>query len=126
MSKNTPNSQTVAPAPFIGRRIYVIRGQKVMLDADLAELYEAPTKRLNEAVKRNLGRFPSDFMFRLTREEAQAVASQFAVNLGSQIATSRHGGRRVLPYAFTEYGVVMLSSVLNSRRAVEMSHPGLR
>jgi hypothetical protein len=67
MSKDSPASQIQAPAPFIERRIYVIRGQKVMLDSDLAELYQVPTKRLNEAVKRNGARFPEDFMFQLTR-----------------------------------------------------------
>jgi phage regulator Rha-like protein len=110
------------PAELIERRIYVIRGQKVMLDSDLAELYQVPTKRLNEAVRRNLDRFPEDFMFQLTSQEAQALASQFAVsNLRSQFATSSYGGRRYLPYAFTEHGVAMLSSLLNSQRAVQMN-----
>ncbi len=86
-----------------------------MLDSDLAEIYQAPTKRLNEAVKRNIARFPEDFMFQLTSEEAES--------LRSQIATSNEGrgGRRSLPYAFTEHGVAMLSSVLNSDRAVQMN-----
>ena len=85
------------------------------MDVDLAELYEVPTKRLNEQVRRNLKRFPEDFMFRLTAAEAAA--------LRSQIATSKpgRGGRRYLPYAFTEQGVAMLSSVLNSDRAVEVN-----
>ena len=83
-----------------------------MLDSDLAELYEVPTYRLNEAVKRNRNRFPEDFMFRLTQEEADALTSQFA------ISNKRRGGRRTLPYVFTEQGVAMLSSVLNSERAV--------
>jgi hypothetical protein len=95
--------------------IRVVRGQKVMLDGDLAELYGVPTKRLNEAVSRNKNRFPARFMFQLTLEEANS--------LRSQIATSKpgRGGRRYLPYVFTEHGVVMLSSVLNSPRAVQMS-----
>src|ERR1700691_5989406 len=94
-----------------------------MLDSDLAELYQVATKRLNEAVRRNLRRFPADFMFQLTAEELE--------NLRSQIATSSvgHGGRRNAPYAFTEHGVAMLSSVLSSERAVELNiliHSGVR
>lgn len=84
-----------------------------MLDWDLADLYKVETKRLNEQVKRNIDRFPEDFMFQLTNEE-------FVV-LRSQIATSSWGGRRKLPYAFTEHGVLMLSSVLNSKRAIEVN-----
>jgi hypothetical protein len=91
-------------------KIYYIRGLKVMLDQDLADLYDVPTKRLNEQVKRNIDRFPDDFMFQLTDEEFE--------NLRSQFATSSWGGRRVAPYAFTEHGVLMLSSVLNSERAI--------
>jgi phage regulator Rha-like protein len=107
---------------LIERRIYLIRNQKVMLDVDLADLYQVPTKRLNEAVKRNQDRFPEDFMFQLTKEEAESLRSQFVIsNLRSQIATSSYGGRRYLPYAFTEHGVAMLSSVLNSARAVQMN-----
>jgi ORF6N domain-containing protein len=97
----------------IVRKIYLIRGQKIMLDEDLAELYEVPTGRLNEQVKRNLDRFPEDFMFQLTEDEFK--------NLISQFATSSWGGRRKLPFAFTEHGVLMLSSVLNSRRAVAVN-----
>lgn len=93
--------------------IYLIRGQKVMLDYDLAELYQVETRRLNERVKRNIGRFPEDFMFRLTQEEWN--------NLKSQNATSSWGGRRKEPYAFTEHGVLMLSSVLNSERAIAVN-----
>ena len=84
-----------------------------MLDQDLSGLYDVPTKRLNEQVKRNIGRFPADFMFQLTSEEFE--------NLKSQIATSSWGGRRVPPYAFTEHGVLMLSSVLNSERAINVN-----
>ncbi len=101
------------PAQALQQRIYVIRGQKVMLDVDLAELYQVPTKRLNEQVRRNRSRFPSDFMMKLTAAEWE--------NLKSQFATSSWGGRRTLPYAFTEHGVAMLSAVLNSARAVKMS-----
>jgi hypothetical protein len=103
-----------AAVELIGPRIYVIRGQKIMLDSDLAELYRVPTFRLNEAVKRNLRRFPDDFMFQLAKEEAGCLTSQIAMSKG-------RGGRRTLPYAFTEHGVAMLSSVLNSERAVQMN-----
>jgi ORF6N domain len=103
------------PVQLIERRIYLIRGHKVMIDVDLAELYGVPTKRLNEQVRRNSKRFPADFMFKLTKEEEE--------NLRSQFATSRsgHGGRRSLPYAFTEQGVTMLSSVLNSEQAIAVN-----
>jgi hypothetical protein len=94
-------------------KIHLIRDQKVMLDADLAELYEVETKRLNEQVKRNEARFPADFMFQLTKEE-------FA-NLKSQNATSSWGGRRTPPYAFTEHGVLMLSSVINSEKSIAVN-----
>ena len=95
---------------MIVTKIYLLRGQKVMLDEDLAELYQVPTGRLNEQVKRNIARLPADFMFQLTKEEFE--------NLKSQNATSSWGGRRKLPFAFTEHGVLMLSSVLNSERAI--------
>ena len=91
----------------------MIRGQKVMVDSDLADLYRVLTKVFNQAVKRNLKRFPKDFMFRLTANEMKI--------LRSQIVTSSWGGRRTLPYAFTEQGVAMLSSVLNSERAVQVN-----
>lgn len=100
---------------FIERRIYLIRGHKVMIDVDLAELYGVPTKGLNQRVQRNRKRFPEDFMFQLTKEEAEALRSQFV------ISKERHGGRRYLPYAFTEPGVAMLSSVLNSENAIEVN-----
>jgi len=114
-------SKTLPVSPnFIERRIYTIRGQQVMLDSDLAELYQVPTFRLNEAVKRNSSRFPEDFMFQLTKEEVHNLISQIAISsLRYQFGTSSYGGRRYLPYAFTEYGVVMLSSVLNSYRAIQ-------
>lgn len=103
------------PVKLIERRIYLIRGQKVMLDNDLAELYRVETKMLNRSVKRNLDRFPRDFMFQLSREEV--------LNLRFQIGTSSsgYGGRRYEPYAFTEQGVAMLSSVLNSKRAIAVN-----
>ena len=95
--------------------IYVIRGQRVMLDSDLAQLYGVLTKNLNKAVKRNIERFPQDFMFQLTKEEFQ--------NLRFQNGTSKsaHGGRRYMPYVFTEQGVAMLSSVLESKQAIAVN-----
>jgi hypothetical protein len=95
--------------------IHVVRGQKVMLDSDLATLYGVQTFRLNEAVKRNRARFPADFMFRLSAEEALSLTSQIAM------AKKGRGGRRTLPFVFTEPGVAMLSSVLNSERAIQMN-----
>ena len=97
---------------IIQSKIYEIRGQKVMLDFDLAEMYGTETKRLKEAVKRNIRRFPSDFMFELTKDEY--------IFLRSQIASSKsRGGTRYMPYAFTEHGVAQLSSILNSEIAIE-------
>ena len=108
------NESVAALSPqALAGRIVVIRGQRVLLDADLAQLYEVETRRLNEQIKRNMGRFPLDFMFQLTSDE-------FGI-LKSQIATSSWGGRRKLPLAFTEHGAIMAASVLNSDRAVEMS-----
>jgi len=106
------SSIDLIPDEKIEKAIYLIRGEKVMLDHDLALLYGVETKVLNRAVKRNLQRFPSDFMFQLTAEEAD--------RLRCQIGTSNEGrgGRRYLPYVFTEQGVAMLSSVLNSERAI--------
>ena len=93
-----------------------------MLDADLARLYGVSAKRLNEAVRRNRDRFPNDFIFQLTREEFEDLTRHIdALNLRSQYATSSWGGRRYLPYAFTEQGVAMLSSVLRSKRAVRVN-----
>jgi ATP-dependent Clp protease ATP-binding subunit ClpA len=94
-------------------RILSVRGRRVILDSDLAELYGAPTKRLNEQVSRNRERFPPDFAFTLSSEEWE--------NLKSQIATSSWGGRRKLPYVFTEHGALMAAGVLNSSRAIEVS-----
>jgi len=97
----------------ITSRIYFIRGLKVMIDRDLAELYGVETKRLKEQVRRNISRFPEDFMFVITNQEVR--------NLRSQIATSSWGGTRYIPMAFTEQGVAMLSSVLNSKRAIDVN-----
>ena len=102
----------MVPMGRIEKCILFIRGQKVLLDSDLAGLYEVSTKRLNEQIKRNPKRFPPDFMFQLTSEEAEILRSQFATS------TLEWGGRRYLPYVFTEQGVAMLSSVLNSERAI--------
>jgi hypothetical protein len=101
---------TAIPDEAVISKIFIVRGNRVMLDKDLAELYDVETKALNQAVKRNLLRFPGDFMFQLSEQEFE--------NLRSQIVTSSWGGRRTLPYAFTEQGVAMLSSVLNSERAI--------
>jgi len=104
------------PVELIERRIYLIRGHKVMLDRDLAELYQVTTFNLNKAVKRNPGRFPDDFMFQLSKEEAASLRFQIGMS-----KPSGRGGRRYLPYAFTEHGVAMLSSILRSKRAVAMN-----
>ncbi len=101
------------PDENIMSKIYFIREQKVMLDSDLAELYGVETRRLNEQVKRNILRFPEDFMFQLSKTEFE--------NLKSQFATSSWGGRRSIPFAFTEHGVLMLSSVLNSEKAIKVN-----
>ena len=108
-------AKTVAiPDEAIVNKIYLIRGSKVMVDKDLAELYGVETKRLKEQVNRNINRFPAHFMFMLTKEESEI--------LRSQNATLRHGAHsKYLPYAFTEHGVLMLSNVLKSDRAIEMS-----
>jgi ORF6N domain-containing protein len=113
--KSSATSTSIVPIERISDRIHFIRGQKVMLDADLAKLYQVTTKALNQAVKRNLHRFPGDFMFRLTTDEIESLRSQFVT--GSQ----KHRDPRLLPYAFTEHGVAMLSSVLRSKRAVQMN-----
>lgn len=110
--KMTTKTQAIALAERIESRILLLRGHKVMLDSDLADLYQVSTKRLNEQVRRNRERFPEDFMFQLTPEETAALKSQFATS------NRGRGGRRYPPYAFTEQGVAMLSSVLRSRRAV--------
>ena len=95
--------------------IYTVRGQKVMLDSDLAQLYGVLTKNLNKAVKRNIERFPQDFMFQLSKEEFQNLRFHFGTS------KSAHGGRRYMPYVFTEQGVAMLSSVLESKQAIAVN-----
>jgi hypothetical protein len=97
-------------------RIYIVRNQKVMLDRDLAEMYGVPTYRLNEAVKRNIARFPEDFMFQLSGEEQKVLRSQIAI-----LETGKGKHSKYLPYAFTEQGVAMLSSVLNSELAIQVN-----
>ncbi|MBI4778583.1 ORF6N domain-containing protein [Candidatus Desantisbacteria bacterium] len=103
----------LVPIERIESRILIIREQKVMLDRDLADLYEVITGNLNKAVKRNIERFPDDFMFQLTKEEFDDLRFHFGIS-----KTEGRGGRKYLPYAFTEQGVAMLSSVLNSKRAI--------
>jgi hypothetical protein len=103
----------LVPDEIIMNKIYYIRGQKVMLDSDLAQLYGVKTRRLNEQVARNADRFPEDFMFRLNENEFESLMSQFA--------TSKRGGRRKLPYMFSEHGVLMLSSILNSKQAIQVN-----
>ncbi len=102
--------ENIIPIENIQSKIYIIRGKKDMFDKDLAKLYEVETKTLNQAVKRNVARFPEDFMFKLTEYEYE--------NLRSQFVTSSWGGLRYLPYAFTELGIAMLSTVLNSEKAI--------
>jgi hypothetical protein len=135
------NKSDLAKLEHITHRIFIIRSQRVILDSDLARIYGVPVKRLNEAVKRNRSRFPEDFMYQLTRLEARNLRSQIAMssgpdgknlrsqiatldkdkNLRSQFATSSWGGRRHLPYVFTEHGAIMAANILNSERAVKMS-----
>ena len=107
--------QTIIPVERVASRIYLIRGQKVMLDHDLADLYRVETRALVQAIKRNKERFPTDFAFQLSRQELTALMSQIV------ISNDRRGGRRKLPWVFTEQGVAMLSSVLRSKRAVQVN-----
>ena len=109
-----PESKLLIPIEQIQQKIFFIRGQKVMLDNDLAEFYQVTTFNLNKAVARNIERFPADFMFQLTADEFKELTKQFGTD-------SIHGGRRKLPYAFTEQGVAMLSAVLKSKRALFVS-----
>ncbi|MFC1643916.1 ORF6N domain-containing protein [Candidatus Omnitrophota bacterium] len=113
--KKKSKTADLIPHETIESKILLIRGKKVMLDRDLAKLYKVPTGRLNEQVKRNIERFPEDFMFQLTKEEFNNWLSQIA------ITNSEKMGQRHNPYAFTEQGVAMLSSVLNSKRAVQVN-----
>ncbi|WP_317898235.1 ORF6N domain-containing protein [Aurantibacillus circumpalustris] len=106
--------ETIIPEELITNKIYFIRNQKVMLDKDLASLYEVETKVLKQAVKRNIDRFPEDFMFELTKEESDSLRSQF-------VTLKRGGHVKYLPMAFSEQGVAMLSSVLNSKRAIKVN-----
>ena len=111
-------------SPFVSiqlveRRIYLIRGQKLMIDEDLAQLYGVSTSQFNQQVSRNKARFPTDFMFRFTKEEAKFLRSQFVIS--NVTPQTGRGGRRHLPYAFTEQGVAMLSCVLNSKHAIEVN-----
>ncbi|MEO8398723.1 MAG: ORF6N domain-containing protein [Ignavibacteriaceae bacterium] len=115
MKEKSKNNLTVYDFASIQRKIYAIRDIQVMLDSDLAEFYGVETRRLNEQVKRNITRFPEEFMFQLTKEENENLMSQIA------ISSSGHGGRRKMPFAFTEQGVAMLSGVLKSEPAVKMS-----
>src|SRR5581483_657457 len=109
-----PKAQTALTVP-VESRIFVLRDHKIILDSDLAELYGVRVKRLNEQVKRNRERFPADFLFQLTAKEYEVLRSQNATS------NATRGGRRYLPYAFTEHGAIMAATVLNSERAVEMS-----
>ncbi len=120
--RRTPPSAVKAVPPMsqstsdpLSGRIYTFRGQRVILDADLARLYDVPTFRFNEAVKRNADKFPEDFRFQLDEEEAANLASQIAISKPGR------GGRRTRPWAFTEHGALMAAAVLNSPRAVQMS-----
>ena len=110
-----PKATAILPADRIESRILLVRGEKVILDSDLAELYGVTTKRLNEQVKRNKNRFPADFMFQASSAETEHLRSHFATS------KSARGGRRYQPYAFTEHGAIMAASVLNTPRAVEVS-----
>ncbi len=107
------SKEIAIPDEIITSKIYLIRGQKVMVDRDLAELYQVETKQLKRQVRRNMERFPEDFMFELTKDESD--------NLRSQFGTSSWGGSRYVPMVFTEQGVAMLSSVLNSSRAIAVN-----
>jgi hypothetical protein len=124
-------SKSPVPIQQIDEMIHTIRGIRVMLDRDLAKIYGVPTKAFNQAVKRNRQRFPDDFMFRLTQEEAKALQAPRSQNVTStqrkdllrsqSVTSNQRGGPRYLPYAFTEYGALMAANILNSPRAVQMS-----
>jgi len=117
------NIEQIAKNQDIQSKIYTIRGLQVMLDSDLANLYDVESKRLNEQVKRNIERFPEKFRFQLTEDEYQNLRSQFATSslVSQNVTPQKHGGRRYLPYVFTEQGVSMLSAVLKSKTAIEVS-----
>jgi hypothetical protein len=126
MEEEMPDTLIVSDEQ-IERSILLIRGRKVMLDADLSELYGVTTKRLNEQVRRNIDRFPKDFMFQLDENEIAAMRSQIATasdsdgNIRTQTASASKRNIRFLPYAFTEHGVIMAASILNTQRAIEVS-----
>ena len=107
------------PIESIATLIYFVRGKRIMLDFDLAKLYEVKTGVLNQAVKRNIKRFPGDFMFQLTKKDWENLKSHFVIS--NLKFSEKAGGRRTMPYAFTEQGVAMLSSVLNSDRAIDVN-----
>ncbi len=109
------NKTAIILAKRVSSKILVLRNQKVILDTDLAQLYGVPVKHLNQQVKRNSHRFPSDFLFTLSKAESESLRSQIVTS------NSNRGGRRYLPYAFTEHGSIMAATVLNSKRAIEMS-----
>lgn len=115
------SASTLLPLESITHRILLLREQKVLLDADLAALYGVETKVLLQAVKRNLERFPEDFMFQLTNQEFNVLRSQSVTSSSEALETLRWGGRRTAPYAFTEQGVAMLSSILSSSQAVQVN-----
>jgi phage regulator Rha-like protein len=112
-------SSTLVPLARVASRIFELRGRRVILDADLAEIYGVTTKRLNEAVKRNQERFPDDFVFQIDLQEAAALRSQFATS--NDAAKQGRGGTRYCPFAFTEHGAIMAAAMLNSPQAVQMS-----
>ena len=109
------NTAAIVLTKRVASKILVLRNQKVILDSDLAELYRVPVKQLNQQIKRNSHRFPSDFVFTLTKAEHNSLRSQIVTS------TPVRGGRRYLPHAFTEHGAIMAATVLNSKRAIEMS-----
>jgi hypothetical protein len=115
MTLRNESIREIVPIEIIQNKIYIIRGQKVMIDSDLAQLYNVETRIINRNVKRNLNRFPEDFMFQLNEEEWYSLKSQ------NGISNKNKGGRRFLPYVFTEHGVLMLSNILNSERAINVS-----
>jgi hypothetical protein len=116
MSMSKDINVTSVPTELIAERIFMVRGQKVILDSDLAALYEVPTKQFNQAVKRNLAKFPTDFMFALTGEEWASLRSQIVT-----LKNGRGQHRKYLPYVFTEHGAIMAASLLNSARAIDVS-----
>ena len=113
--------QVISSVEDIKNKVHMIRGQQVMLDYDLAKIYGYEVKRLNEQVKRNISRFPEDFMFQLTREEIESVKSQNATSRNNNLFEGQEGGRRKLPYAFTEQGIYMLATVLRGELAEQQS-----